>query len=303
MEKHKICYNYFEDMKEYRMKRCGMKLKITTLIENMPDESGNLAYEHGFSVFVEFEGKRILFDTGQSGAFVKNAEALDINLSTADYVVLSHGHYDHTGGVSTLLEVLEKQTSFYMGEEFFEAKYKLLEDGSYKYNGNPFEREILEQREELVKLHYVKNGVTWLTENVVLLKGFDRVTEYEGVNPKFFIKTESGYEQDLFVDEIALGFLTEEGLVLLVGCSHVGIVNILEYVKQKLQIPVVAVLGGTHLVEADEERLVKTAEALKKHGVKKIAVSHCTGEVGMELLRKEFAEEFVLNNTGNVMEF
>lgn len=280
-----------------------MSLKITTLIENMPDESGKLEFEHGFSVFVEFSGKKILFDTGQSGAFVKNAERLNIDLSGADYVVLSHGHYDHTGGVSALLEVLERQTSFYIGNEFFEPKYKLLEDNSYKYNGNPFERRLLEREEKPVKLHYVENGVTWLTEEIVLLKGFHRVTEYEGVNPKFFIKTEAGYETDLFVDEIALGLLTEDGLVLIVGCSHVGIVNILEYVKQRLDIPVAAVLGGTHLVEADGNRLAKTAEAMKKHGIKKIAVSHCTGEAGMELLRKEFAQGFVLNNTGNVMEF
>ena len=162
---------------------------------------------------------------------------------------------------------------------------------------------IIRWREELVKLHYVENGITWLAENIILLKGFGRVMEYEGVNPKFFIKTESGYEQDLFVDEIALGLLTEEGLVLIVGCSHVGLVNILEYVKQKLQVPVAAVLGGTHLIEANEERLVKTAEALKGYGVKKVAVSHCTGEAGMELLQKEFTQGFVLNNTGNIMEF
>lgn len=280
-----------------------MNLKITTLIENMQDAEKKLAYEHGFSVFVEADGEKILFDTGQTGAFVKNAELLDVDLSGVDAVVLSHGHYDHTGGVPAVLEVLKKRTPFYIGKEFFLPKYKLLEDGSYKYNGNPFERELLEQKENLVKLHFVEDGVTWLTENIVLLKGFDRVTEYEEINPKFFIKTEDSYVQDLFIDEIALGVLTEEGLVLIVGCSHVGIVNILEHVKRTLAVPVTAVLGGTHLVEADEKRLVKTAEALKRHGVKTVAVSHCTGESGMELLKKEFPGGFVLNNTGNIMEF
>jgi 7,8-dihydropterin-6-yl-methyl-4-(beta-D-ribofuranosyl)aminobenzene 5'-phosphate synthase len=83
----------------------------------------------------------------------------------------------------------------------------------------------------------------------------------------------------------------------------VGIVNILEHVKKHLQLPVAAVLGGTHLVEAGEERLKETVAAFKAHGVKTVAVSHCTGEAGMELLKKEFPEGFVLNNTGNVMEF
>ena len=280
-----------------------MDLKITTVIENMSDNEEKLAYEHGFSVFVEVDGRKILFDTGQSGAFVKNAEKLGIALEEVDAVVLSHGHYDHTGGVPALLSVLEKKTSFYIGKEFFEPKYKLLEDGSYKYNGNPFKQELLEQNEDLVNLHLIENEVTWLSENIVLLKGFKRVTEYEEINPKFFIKTEDSYEQDLFIDEIALGILTEQGLVLIVGCSHVGIVNILEQVKRTLNIPVTAVLGGTHLVEADRERLAKTAEALRRHGVKNVAVSHCTGEEGMELLKKEFSQGFVLNNTGNIMKF
>ncbi len=280
-----------------------MGLKITTLIENMPDEEGKLAFEHGFSVFVEFEGKKILFDTGQSGAFVNNAKKLGINLSETDYVVLSHGHYDHTGGVPVLLKELSKKTPLYMGKEFFKSKYKLLEDGNYKYNGNPFLRKEIENKESPVELCFVEDEATWLTEHIVLLKNFQRVSGFEEVNPKFFLKSESGYEQDFFVDEISLGILTEQELVLVAGCSHVGIVNMLEHVKRVLNLPVAAVLGGTHLVEAEEERLAKTVEALKQHDVKTIAVSHCTGEAGMELLQREFPQGFVLNNTGKYMEF
>lgn len=278
-------------------------MKITTLIENMPDEGGKLAFEHGFSVFVEFDGKKILFDTGQSGAFVNNAKKLGIRLSEADFVVLSHGHYDHTGGVPALLKELRKKIPCYIGKEFFEPKYKLLEDDTYKYNGNPFPQELLEMEESPVELVRVEEDVTWLTEHIVLFKNFARVSGFEEVNPKFFLKEEGGYVQDYFVDEVALGLLTEQGLVLVAGCSHVGIVNILEHVKRVWKVPVVAVLGGTHLVEAGEERLRKTVEAFKAHGVTIVAVSHCTGEVGMELLRREFPDGFVLNNTGNVMVF
>lgn len=280
-----------------------MSLKITTLIENLPDAEGHLACEHGLSVLVEFDGTRILFDTGQSGAFVKNAEALGVDLGLVDGVVLSHGHYDHTGGVPELLKRLKRKTPVYIGKEFFRPKYKLLEDSSYKYNGNPFSQELLCAAESPAELHFIENDVTWLSERLLLFKNFARVTEYEKINPKFFVKTETGYEQDLFPDEIALGIVLPEGLVLVAGCSHVGIVNILEHIKKTISLPIVAVLGGTHLVEAEEERLKKTMEAFRAHGVAGLAVSHCTGEAGRALLCKEFPTEFVLNNTGNVMKF
>jgi len=274
-----------------------MSLKITTLIENLPDWEGKLHFEHGLSVFIEADGKRLLFDTGQSGAFVENAKALGVDLLTVDAVVLSHGHYDHTGGVPELLKCLNKRMSFYIGKEFFSPKYKLLEDGTWKYNGNPFEKPAE------VEFHSIDQDVTILSESVYVFKNFLRVNDFETVNPKFFIKTENGFERDLFTDEIALGIKTKQGLVLIVGCSHVGIVNILEHVKKNLQLPVAAVIGGTHLVEAGDERLKETVAAFKAHGVKTIAVSHCTGEAGMTLLQKEFPEGFVLNHTGNILEF
>lgn len=280
-----------------------MSLKITTLIENMAEESGKLAFEHGFSVLVETEEKKILFDTGQSGAFVGNADLLGIDLESVDMVVLSHGHYDHTGGVPKLLQRIRKKCPVYVGKEFFYPKYKRLEDGSYKYNGNPFEKELLTAKDSRAELHYIEENVTRISDSLVLFKNFKRRNAFEKVNPKFFVKREQSYEQDLFPDEIVLGVRTEKGLVLIAGCSHVGIINILEHVKQETKIPVTAVLGGTHLVEANEERLQKTVDALKEYGVQTIAVSHCTGEDGMQILRWEFPEGFVLNNTGKQLEF
>ena len=96
-----------------------MTLKITTLIENQPDEAGALAFEHGLSLYIEFAGKRLLFDTGQTGAFVDNARKLSVDLATLDAVVLSHGHYDHSGGFARLLPLLPANVPVYVGEGFF----------------------------------------------------------------------------------------------------------------------------------------------------------------------------------------
>ena len=279
-----------------------MNLKITTLIENMPGKEENLAFEHGFSAWVELDDKKILFDTGQTGAFTENAEQLGINLSEADGVILSHGHYDHTGGIPKLLTKLKKKLPFYVGKEFFRLKYKLTEEGGYKYNGNPFEKETLMESAE-AEVCYIEENATKISDELILFKNFLRMNDFETVNQKFFVKTEQGFVQDLFPDEISLGIVTESGIVLLVGCSHVGIVNILDMVQKTTGLPVAAVIGGTHLVEADEARMKQTAEALKTYGVKTIAVSHCTGEAGMELLKREFPAGFVLNTTGNVIEF
>lgn len=279
-----------------------MSLKITTLIENMQDEKSRLAAEHGFSVFIETEGSTLLFDTGQSGAFLKNAEFLGINPAEADAVILSHGHYDHTGGVPLFMEKIKKKIPFYIGKEFFQKKYKKVEDGSLRYNGNPFPKEQITEH-GLTECRYVKEDVTKLSEDIYLFKNFARVTEYEKLNSKFLIETETGTETDFFSDEIALGIKRKEGLVLLVGCSHAGIGNILHHVTERTNLPVAAVVGGTHLVEADEERLLKTAEMFRHYGVKRIAVSHCTGEAGMELLNRQFGENFTINRTGSTLIF
>lgn len=277
-----------------------MELKITTLIENMPDNEGALIAEHGLSLYIEFRQKKILFDTGQSGDFMKNANILKKSMQDLDLIIISHGHYDHSGGVPMLIDNLKHTTKMYVGKEFFEKKNKLLPDGSYHYNGNPFAEEDLSSAKIL--LQKVEEDIFYLSEDIILFKNFSEISDFEQVNPKFFLQKGEEYIQDTFAEELALGLRTKKGLVLVVGCSHVGISNILQNIVTRIEEPIYAVLGGTHLVEADEERLKKTMQAFRECGVCKLAVSHCTGEKGILCGQTAFGADFILNNTGNVFE-
>lgn len=275
-----------------------MELRITTLIENMKDEKEQLISEHGLSMYIEFEGKKILFDTGQTGEFLSNAKALHKPVEEIDYLIISHGHYDHSGGLMNLVNTLINDTPMYVGKEFFDKKYKVV-DENYQYNGNPFK--MIDLQDKKVMIHTVSTPITYLSEKIFIFKQFKRTNDFEQLNQKFVIKSENGVQVDHFEDEIALGLHTTKGLVLLVGCSHVGIANIISNVTSRVKIPIYAVIGGTHLVNANELRIDKTIEVIKKQNLGLLAVSHCTGQEGMEKVKKEFPDIFEYNNTGHVI--
>lgn len=274
-----------------------MELKVTTLIENIQDNEGNLKFEHGLSLLVEYKKKKILFDTGQTGAFLDNAFSLGFTAEDPDCMVLSHGHYDHSGGVKRFLNDRKKGICVYAGKGYFLPKYKILPDGSYKFNGNSFTKREFSN----AKFHEVDDNVTDLGNGLFIFKNFEKFTDYEKVNPRFFIKEGENYRQDFFEDEVALGMETRKGLVVIVGCSHPGIVNMLKSISKWMNQSIYAVIGGTHLVEADDDRIEKTIRDMKSLGVEYVAVSHCTGEHGMKKMEEEFDTHFVKNNTGNVL--
>lgn len=277
-----------------------MELKITTLIENNPDDKGELLFEHGLSLYIETNGKNILFDTGKSGNFIENAKFLNKNLNELDFCIISHGHYDHSGGVEKLTNEVSEQPLFIVGEEFFWPKYKTVDGLGYKFNGNSFDEEfILKNR---ISLRKVKEDMIYLTDHIIVFHHFSKYTDYEKRNNRFYIKENKEYIPDNFDDEISLGIITSKGLVVIVGCSHVGIVNILKTISERVDIPIYAVIGGTHLIEADEVRMQKTIDAFKEMKIQLIAVSHCTGEEGICRIRQELNQQFLYNNTGNTIE-
>lgn len=274
-----------------------MSLMITTLIENMPSDTGKLIYEHGFSAYIEFNERRYLFDTGQTGAFMDNAKHMGISLEGLDGVIVSHGHYDHSGGIIRFLKETTELSPLYVGDEFFLPKYKILEDGTFKFNGNSFkENDVLEQG---VNVNRIKEPVTQLAPHVFLFKNFPTINKEESMDSHFFVKKADKLIQDSFDDEIVLGLETNRGLVLIVGCSHIGIVNILTQIKKVMPMPIYTVLGGTHLVAADEKRIDYTVRSFKQFNIHQLALSHCTGQRGMEMLQARYKERFIINNTGH----
>ena len=276
-----------------------MELQITTLIEDTGDEQGQYLCEHGLSMYIEFDGKNILFDTGQTGDAVKNAEKIGKSLQGVDTMIISHGHYDHSGGVKKFIGKMEQNIDMFIGKEFFRQKYKQNENGEYYYRGNDFTEEEL--KDYNIKLNKIEEDVTYISDKIIILKNFKKYNDYEIIPSKFVVKENGEYVQDQFPEELALGLITLKGLVIITGCSHAGIINIIKTGSERIHIPIYEVIGGTHLIGANDERIDQTIIEMKNMGIKKIAVSHCTGDEAVNRIEEEFKSGFVHNNTGNVI--
>ena len=268
--------------------------KITTLVENSQGEHLALRNEHGISFFVEKDGHEILFDTGQSDAFIYNASQLKIDLSRVGHVVLSHGHYDHTGGFRYLPE-LTTDFELTLGTGFFEEKYG-YRNNSYEYLGNNFDEDFLKSHH--ISYEFVDTQRTEIVPGVYVITRFERANEDEVVNSRFRVRRDGDFVKDEFYDEVLLAVDTPKGMVVILGCAHPGMRNMLDTVKDLFDRPIFAVLGGTHLVEARGEALDHSIDYLQREEIEVIGVSHCTGEKMMEHLSTS-NERYYHNRTGS----
>jgi 7,8-dihydropterin-6-yl-methyl-4-(beta-D-ribofuranosyl)aminobenzene 5'-phosphate synthase len=276
-----------------------MSVKITTLIENRADENSFLYNEHGLSFFIETDDINIIFDMGQSSKFIDNANKLNVDLKYVDYVILSHGHYDHSGGFTSFVKEIDNSFELIISDKFFNNKYSYKEK-SYRYIGNFFDKKYLQDSN--ISVNYINEDIYYISENIIVVSNFVRKTNFEILNDRFFVKSDGNFEKDTFLDEISVAIRLKEGLLVILGCSHVGVVNILETLIERTNEPIYGIVGGIHLIEADELRLNETIKYFKEKDIKLIGVSHCTGEKAIERLKYEFRDRFLYNNTGNVIE-
>lgn len=249
-------------------------VRVTALMDNDASENKALVNEHGLSYLLEGPDFRILFDCGAGPHPWANAHRLGLCVGGLDAVVLSHSHYDHAAGFRDLLEQGLGGKILYTGPHFFEAKFAF--DGlRYTDLSAGFGPEFLaENRVE----HRVVEALAQPFPGLWLVGSFPRRHGFETIQERFVRQTAQGFVPDDFCDEICMAVDTPQGLAIFVGCSHPGILNMVEHVCAVLERPVMGVFGGTHLTEADEGRIEATIDALRAKGLRVLGLSHCSGQ-------------------------
>lgn len=270
-----------------------MAVRITTLSENTAGP-GMLA-EWGLSVLVETDEQKVLLDTCAGISVPRNAPILGVDLSKIDRIVLSHGHYDHTGGLRDVLGTMGKRVEIIAHPDMWAAKQLRIGE-QYVYIGIPFSREELEG---LGASFTLSREPVWISDDIVTTGEIPMVTEYEEIDPVLYVKENDEFVPDPLLDDRALIIKTDNGLVVILGCAHRGVINTLYHAREVTGVDLIhTVIGGTHLVSATEERVLLTAAAFQELGVQRLGVSHCTGLPAAMILARELGEIFFFNNAG-----
>lgn len=266
--------------------------QVTILYDSF-SKPNDMKKDWGFSALIEFNGKKILFDAGNNvDAFKHNIETANVNLVELDFVVISHRHGDHTIGISYLLEVNPDIPIYVPNEKFgifggnlpgtFYPQVAELPDHMRTFSG--------------VTHDHVASGSPWEGANFIPITRVAEITENIFILPT---TSETSGTRDL--NDLSLAIQTSEGLVLVVGCSHPGIENIVD-LATSIDYKIYNIFGGFHLLRKNEAQLSSIANSLKKiYGVQNIAPGHCTGEPAFNLFSKIFGENYIYAGLGTVI--
>ncbi|MGZ3559541.1 MAG: MBL fold metallo-hydrolase [Thermodesulfobacteriota bacterium] len=276
-------------------------MKITIICENTVGRRVGLG-EHGFSAFIEMNEEKYLFDTGAGHSIVKNSLELNKDLRTIKKIFLSHGHFDHTGGLPEVLKLTGK-VDVHAHPSLFIDRIHLIKENEKeikKFVGLPYKKKYLES----LGANFIFNTNFIEVEKGLFLSGeVPRKTPFEKPDPVLFAEIDGKISQDVFSDDQSLILDSERGLILILGCAHSGMINIINYVIERTgKDKFYAILGGTHLDFLTSEQLEESIQTLKKMKIQKIGACHCTGMRAAFRLQQEFGDRFFYGHVGSSLD-
>lgn len=283
-----------------------MTIRITILTENSVGVNGVLA-EWGWSVFVETQQHAFLIDTGPGTSAYHNAQMLGIDLRRVDKIVLSHSHFDHTGGLREILRRIGKQEIEIVAHpDIWSKRYNRKKNGDM-YMGMPFQREELESygaRFNLIREPYPLLPDVMTCGEIPMHTEFEtKSTPAHGETGRYLID-ESGQRRDTIADDMAVIVNSSQGLIIILGCAHRGIVNTLRHAQHvSAEEKIYAIIGGAHLIAESDERIEKTIAVIKELQIQKIGLCHCTGPKAVARMIAEFGDRFIFCNAGTSHQF
>jgi len=277
-----------------------MKARVTIICENSVGVPFDVIGEHGFSCFIETEQGNYLFDTGQGLSILQNSLALDKDLRSIQAIMISHGHYDHTGGLPAVLKQKGKVDVFGHSEIFAERIWS--KDNVTRDIGIPYRRGYLESLGAVFKLG---TQLVEVGSGVYLTGEIPRKSTFEKNDPNMTLISPDGRQihPDPMEDDLSMVLDTDKGLIIVLGCAHAGMVNILNYVTTQLSKDrIFAVIGGTHLGFSSESQFDETLKAIDLYNIEHLGVSHCTGLEKASLLHAHLGKRFFFGTVGAVLE-
>ncbi len=271
-------------------------IKLVCIVDNTVRKGSGLGREWGLAFVIATSEARILMDTGATSAvLLHNLQVLDIDPATIDVLTLSHAHWDHTGGLRGLLPFVAGKP-LYANSDLFRKRFAKRQSG-FKSVGMDITEAELRRHVNLCLSNEPQEIVpeVWTTGEIVSR------TEPEGHSPNLYVQESSTWRRDPYKDDLSLVLKVDGGLVLLCGCCHAGLLNTLAHVRARFEGDVIAVVGGVHLVDADEAQLVHVVEVLRGYGPPALYLNHCSGDGAIATLRETFGDEVQPCPAGTVL--
>ena len=259
-------------------------IRVSVLSENTVDRDG-LDPEDGLSLFIETPDYKIMMDAGGSDTAIHNAEVMRAPIYEADIAVLSHDHFDHGRGFISYYEearrIGAKLPMLYLSEQMiYERHFADFGQGGLTAAGSGLSVQELERMQ--IPHRYIKGSVFYPfpeDKSICILPSIEKTCQFEQDTPFLKVLRDGKFYTDSFAHEMCLALTIKDGLLLMTGCAHNGIVNMITTAERLLEKPVIGVIGGTHLKGFDEERTACTIHWLNgKPELRMLAVCHCTGD-------------------------